>query len=209
MGCSHKKANIPIWKTAFTALLATEAAATTPAEKVVEPVVNQKVEEAEKQVEDVPKIPTKNTPKIALAPASSRKFRPSAQKNQSESLKPSENKESLDLPLYGGFGMGEASTSQNLKNSSSFSDSTSRPITKAEQAERKRGELELQHVEIMAQQERYYVQLQERHRAIKEIEDQRKTLEYQQTAKSSFAVIRRILGLSEANSRHCTPSPPP
>lgn len=186
----YKKANLPIWKTAFAALLAAQVANITPAEAEIAPVVNQEVNEPVEQVEDVPETPVKN----AENPVNSREFRPLSKDLDLESLKYLQNKESSDLYLYGGFGEGEAPKLKNLKNSS---DPNPRPITKAE---RKQRDLEEKRLSAIAHQERYYAQLQERHRAIKELEDQRKTPEYQQVAKSSFAAIKRILGINGVKS---------
>ncbi|MCC0179244.1 hypothetical protein I4641_19970 [Waterburya agarophytonicola K14] len=113
----YKKANTPIWKTAFAELLAAQAATTTPAEAAIAPVVNQEIDEPVEQVEDVPETPAKN----AETPVKSKEFRPLLKKTKTESLKPLQNKDSSDLVLYGGFGEGVASDSKNLKKASSLS----------------------------------------------------------------------------------------
>ena len=195
----YKKANVPIWKTAFAALLAAQVATITPASAAIAPVVNQEVDEPVEQVEDVPETPAKN----AETPVNSREFTPLLKDSKSKTLKPLQNNDSSDLPLYGGFGEGEAQNLENFKNSS---DPTPRPITKAESKQR---DLEKKRLSAIAHQERYYAQLQERNRAIKELEDQRKTPEYQQVAKSSFAIIRRILGIDKNKLASDTPPPLP
>ena len=184
----YKKANILIWKTAFAELLA--------AQEAISPVVNHEVNGPLEQVEDLPET----SAKIAENPLKHEEFRPCPKKSKSERPKRLINKESSDLTLYGGFGEGEARGEPNSKNILSSSNLISCPITNGPitKAERKQSEKERHRAEVMAQQESYYTQLQKRHRAIKELEDQRKTPEYQQAAKSSFAAIKKILGINQA-----------
>ena len=216
----NKPAYKKLWLPVFTALVAAQTATTTTTAQAVEveitPVTNTEIVEPDNSspcpaapVSDVIQSEVKKDPqpepKIPQTPMNKGGYTPLTQVKKTESLEPLQIKEGTHLDLYGGFGVGEADQSQNLKNSSPSPSSTSRPITKTERQHR---ELESKRQEVTRRQERYYAQLQERHRELKELEDQRKMKEYQQLAKSSFAAIRRILGIAEDKSASDTPPPP-
>jgi len=186
----YKKANIHIWKAALAIASSAQVTTIIPAEAAISPVVIEEVNEELEQVKKAPENPVKK----AEMPVESRKFRPLPKDSKPKPLKRLKNKESSDLCLYGGFGKGEAPNSKKSKKSSPR---IPRPITKAEKQERA---LEEKRSQEIRHQERYYAQLQSRNRATKELEDQRKTPEYQQVAKSTFVVIRRILGIDRSKS---------
>ena len=57
--------------------------------------------------------------------------------------------------------------------------------------------------------EEYVKRLQQRHSEIKQLEEERKTPEYQQIAQKAFERVRAILARAGAKSRQRTPEPPP
>ena len=216
----------PIWKTAFAALLAAQVTVTSVAE-AAEPVtgvaeINQP-EIIDVEAENQEEVSSDNaeefpTPEIAESPSQQGLFRPLPDSDDPELPETAENKVCSDLCLYEGFEGGAAPTSKNKKNSSPVS-RPSQPLNSANNAQpaqrlqKPRPILKSERKQRLSEERdtrlaSYYQQVQERHAAIKALEAQRRTPEYQKTAEEGFRAIRRILGTARAKFKRGDPSPP-
>ncbi|MFM2312731.1 MAG: hypothetical protein RLZZ04_2007 [Cyanobacteriota bacterium] len=190
--------------------IATEPKIETPVEEVavVETVIETQLEAPEIVIEEAEKEEQKPVldiePKIPQNPIKLGNYTPLPKTTKSESPESLQNKQLHTLSYMKVF----EDDFKNKKNLSGDLGQPERsPKTTSSQSKSK-PKLKSKNLQTSPSAEEYYQRLQQRHSEIKQLEEERKTPEYQKTAKEAFERVRAILTRVEAKSVHCTPSPP-
>ncbi|NJR45926.1 MAG: hypothetical protein HC775_09095 [Hyellaceae cyanobacterium CSU_1_1] len=143
-------------------------------------------------------------PKIPQNPIKLGNYTPLPKTLESESPEPIQNKQLHTLSYMKVF----EADSKNQKNLSVDLALPERsPKTTSSQSKSK-PKLKSKNLQTSPSAETYYQRLQQRHSEIKQLESERKTPEYQQTARKAFERVRAILAHARAKSGQHIPSPP-
>jgi hypothetical protein len=143
-------------------------------------------------------------PKNPETPVKPGNYTPLPKTAQTESPEPLQNNELHTLSYMKVF----EADSENQKNLSGDLGQPERsPKTTSSQSKPK-PILKIKNLQTSPSAETYYQRLQQRHSEIKQLESERKTPQYQQTARKAFERVRAILAHARAKSGQHIPSPP-
>jgi hypothetical protein len=191
--------------------IATEPKIETPVEEVavVETVIETQPETPEIVIEESVKEEQKPVldiePKIPQNPIKLGNYTPLPETPKSESPESLQNKQLHTLSymkvLY--------ANSRNQKNLSGDLGQPERSLKTTSSQSKPKPKLKSKNLQTSPSAEEYYQRLQQRHSEIKQLESERKTPEYQKTAKEAFERVRAILARVGVKSGQWTPSPPP
>jgi hypothetical protein len=191
--------------------IATEPKIETPVEEVavVETVIAPQpetplivIEEAEKE-EQKPVLDIEH--KIPQNPVKPGNYTPFPEPTKSESPEPIQNKQLHTLSYMKVFEV----NSENQKNLSGDLGQSERALKTTSSQSKPKPKLKSKNLQTSPSAEEYYQRLQQRHSEIKQLEEERKTPEYQQAARKAFERIRAILARVRDQSAQHILSPPP
>jgi hypothetical protein len=191
--------------------IATEPKIETPVEEVavVETVIETQpetplivIEESVKEDQE-PALDT--VPKVPQTPVKPGNYTPFPKTPKSESPESLQNKQLHTLSYMKVF----EANSENQKNLSGDLGQPERSLLTTSSQSKPKPKLKSKNLQISPSAEEYYQRLQQRHSEIKQLESERKTPEYQKTAKEAFERIRAILARAGAKSRQRISESPP
>jgi hypothetical protein len=161
-------------------------------------VIEESVKEEQKPVLDI-------EPKITQNPIKLGNYTPLPETPKSESPELIQNKQLHTLSYMKVF----EDDSRNQKNLSGDLGQPERSLKTTSSQSKPKPRLKSKNLQNSSSAEEYYQRLQQRHSEIKQLESERKTPEYQQTARKAFERIRAILARVRDQSAQHILSPPP
>ncbi|MEN9566654.1 MAG: hypothetical protein RLZZ69_1850, partial [Cyanobacteriota bacterium] len=144
-------------------------------------------------------------PKVPQTPVKPGNYTPFPKTPKSESPESLQNKQLHTLSYMKVF----EANSENQKNLSGDLGQPERSLLTTSSQSKPKPKLKSKNLQISPSAEEYYQRLQQRHSEIKQLESERKTPEYQKTAKEAFERIRAILARAGAKSRQRISESPP